>query len=167
MKKIIAIALCLLTVCALSVSAFADNVVSPTAETTFHITLQAGVPVDGISSVGTENIVIEGNHVTVTPDSAKGEFNSWTIYRADDKSVAKEGVDYVVVKGSLNEKEITIEPQTDLIICGNYDGKITDPATGNPKQDTSPKTGESIVLASAVAMLAAAAVVFGSKKISK
>lgn len=91
------------------------------------------------------------NELTAVADPGKGTFNSWSIYvvtyTPDGKKVynaAVAGKHYkIVVNGQpLSEAEmnakledllasgrITIIPLADLVICGNYNGKITSPKT--------------------------------------
>lgn len=148
--------------------------------------------------------VAVGSTVTVEPKSEYGEFDSWSIYVVSDATAAtagtakiinlaqtqkttaaKEGTDYKVVEGSLSSDDLSIEvlKEEKLIICGNYDGKITDPNeeaedageedTGDDKEaDTdkegetpkSSKTSDSSVVYAVFALLAAGAIVFGAKK---
>ncbi len=91
------------------------------------------------------------NELTAVADPGKGTFNNWSIYvvtyTPDGKKVyntAVAGKHYkIVVNGKpLTEAEmnanladllasgrITIIPLADIVICGNYNGKITSPKT--------------------------------------
>lgn len=118
----------------------------------------------------------ERNELTATPDPSKGTFNSWSIYvvtyTPDGKKVynaAVAGKHYkIVVNGQpltdeemnknleelLASERITIIPLADLVICCNYNGKIT-----------SPKTFDYTPFFIMLALLSLAGVAFASKKV--
>ncbi|MBO4468374.1 MAG: hypothetical protein J5766_03645 [Clostridia bacterium] len=115
------------------------------------------------------------NELTATADPSKGTFNSWSIYvvtyTPDGKKVYNAAVAgkhfKIVVNGNpLTEAEmnsrleellasnrITIIPLADIVICGNYNGKIT-----------SPKTFDYTPYFMILALLALAGVAFSTKK---
>lgn len=144
MKKIFAIVLCVMVMFSISVPAFADNIKSPVGEIFHEVTIRNGIGVEGVTVPDVATEVKDGNKVTVKVDPSKGDFDNWSIYLDYDNSKAVEGRDYTVVSGSLTGDTITIIPKTDLIICGNYDGKITDPNTGKPVDPDAPQTGSNI-----------------------
>lgn len=133
MKKIFAIILCVLVMCSICVPAFADNIKSPVGEKVHEVTIRNGT--------GFVTEVKDGDKVTIKFDPDMGNFDNWSIYLDYDNSKAVEGRDYIVVSGSLTSDTLTIIPKTDLIICGNYNGKITDPNTGKPVDPNAPETG--------------------------
>ena len=162
MKKIIAIVLALVAVLTLSVSAMAaNNSPVPTAKAT--VTIHSALCADGILQEGKAVTVEVGSTANIIKDDAEGKFDSWAIYKPDG-SVAVEGTDYVIVSGSLKDPSISITVLTDLIICGNYNGKITDPITGEKKDPVAPPTFDVTAVALAMVMLGAAAVVITAKK---
>ncbi len=168
MKKLIAFVLCILLICISTVTAFAA---SPTASTKVSVTLRKADGSSNVEKVDVAYTLDGGATVSVEANEADyGTFNSWSIYKvvsADAKPVpAVAGVDYKIIKGSLNDAEMSIEVYTDIIICGNYGGVVTDPlelSTPSDKSDTSPETGDITVVYAAL-VLAAAAVIFGAKK---
>lgn len=141
MKKIFAVILCVMVMFSISVPAFADNIKSPVGEEFHEVTVRNGIGVEGVTVPDVATQVKDGEKVTVKPDPEKGDFDNWTIYIDYDNSKAVEGRDYIIVSGSLTGENLTIIPKTDLIICGNYDGKITDPNTGDQKDPDAPQTG--------------------------
>jgi hypothetical protein len=141
MKKIFAAILCVLVMCSFCVPALADNIKSPVGEKVHEVTVRNGIGVEGVTVPDVATEVKDGDKVTVKPDPKKGDFDNWTIYLDYDNSKAVEGRDYIIVSGSLTGDTLTIIPKTDLIICGNYDGKITDPNTGKPADPDAPQTG--------------------------
>lgn len=162
MKKIVAIILALVAVLTLSVSAMAaNNSPVPTAKAT--VTIHSAVCADGILQEGKGVAVDIGSTVNIKKDDSEGKFDSWTIYKPDG-SVAVEGTDYVIVSGSLKDPAISVTVFTDLIICGNYNGKITDPITGDKKDPVAPPTFDAAAIALVALMFASAAVAFTAKK---
>ena len=168
MKKIFAVILCVAVALSLSVTAFA--VKSPVGEVVHEVTIRNGIGTEGVTVPDVATEVKDGNKVTVKVDPDKGDFDNWSIYLDYDNSKAKEGEDYTIVSGSLTGDTITIIPKTDLIICGNYDGKITNPNTGKPSDPDAPATGsdsgvaEMLVVGGAVLALAVALLVVGYKR---
>lgn len=165
MKKIIAVILCVLSICALSVTAFAAES-SPVAPTKVSVILRKGVGTQGI----------EKADVTYTPDAnavvsvkaaegTYGTFKSWSIYKHDG-TPAVANTDYQIVSGTAQSKEISIKLLSDVIICANYGNVITNPlSSSSGTTSTSPATGDVAVMYAAVVMLACAAVIFGTKKV--
>ena len=138
-----------------------------------------------------------GDKITVEANDKYGKFDSWSIYVISDvadlsangaaitgtakilnlaatqkAAAAKSGTDYKVVDGSLTSESLTVEILKDekIVICGNYDGKITDPLSGEAtvdsgkKDSNSPGTNDISVMYAVFALLAAGAIVFGVKK---
>lgn len=193
MKKIIALVLSVVMICCFSVTAFAAE--SPTATEKITVTVRKADITNPVGDVDVKYTHDKGATITVKADSKYGEFNSWSIYKveasvegtavaggeaglitlsavknlATTSKVVKavEGTDYDVVKGSLTSSELVIEAHTSLIICGNYDNKITDPNDTSiiDDSDDSDPTGDTAVYYIAIVILAAAAFAFGVKKI--
>lgn len=164
MKKIVAVLLALTAVFALSFSALAVN--SPVATVKVNVTVRAAQPKAGVDKVDTAVSLDKGTVVKVAPDSSKGKFDSWSVYKPDGTPAVK-GTDYEIIEGSLTSNEISIKANADLHICGNYNGKITDPLTGEAKTPDSPKTGDTVVACAAVMLLSAAFVLGAKKKLCK
>lgn len=193
MKKLIAIFLSLILVVAFSVTAFAAQ--SPVAKEQVTVVLRKAGGIKGVEKDDVKYTLDGGTEITVVADEAKyGTFNNWTIYKAETEATttatpvgggimtlsaavlnlatktttATAPADYEIVKGSLTSKELTILTHSDLIICGNYNNKVTDPASNSTASgtdtDESPKTGDVKALCAVIVMLASAAVVFGVKK---
>lgn len=156
MKKVWAMLLAVVMVFGLSVTAFAAE--SPVADVYYKVVL-----INGAGAKSDPQNIKKGVDFTATADSAKGTFNSWSIYKADG-TVAKDGTDYTVTSGSLTATTIVIKPLNAVIVCGNYDGKTTNPLTGEVNTSDSPKTGDFAVLYLSLIMLAAVGCGFVAKK---
>ena len=174
MKRLIALALAALIVCSLTVTAFAAG--SPVAPKVINTTIQKGT----INGATNNAATTDGNGtITVVADPTLGTFNNWTVFKVVDGTqqaaigdtaeikyvTAVEGTDYVIVAGSLTSSTMTVRPLTDLVICGNYNGKVTDPKTGEDSGSTAPKTGADVAILLAVAALALAGAGFATKKV--
>ena len=157
MKKLLAVLLCVIALFSIAVPAMAID--SPEGEQLVNVTV-ATVP-------GTKNPAKSykvKSIINAEADPNAGTFDSWTIYRPDG-SLAVEGTDYKYITGSAKATSISIEVSSDLIVCANYNGKGTDPITGDgKKQPDSPKTGEAVAVYATVLMLAGAAFTFAKKK---
>lgn len=166
MKKVLALVLCVAFLFTLSVTALATEE-SATAETKYEIIMRRGIGVSGVTENDSTTLINEGDSVVAKFDPSYGTFNNWTIYKrgTDGKIVpAVEGVDYILEDGTLlTSEQIKVQAKGDLIICANYNGEKTDPGVAS-KEGASPKTGDMSV-AYVVVMLAAAAIVFGAKKV--
>ena len=102
-------------------------------------------------------------------DKDKGDFDEWVIYKADGKTLAVEGVDYKIVKGSLTAEKLVIRPLKGVIICGNYDGVTTKPIVVKPDEEKddsnkAPQTSDNLATALSVVMIAALGVAVVAKK---
>lgn len=164
MKKIVAILLALTAIFALSFSALAVD--SPVATVKVNVTVRAAEVKSGIDKLDTAVSVDKGTVVKVAPDSSRGKFNSWSVYKADG-SLAVQGSDYELVEGTLTSSELSIKAQADLCVCGNYNGKTTDPITGEAKTPDSPKTGDTAVTCAVVMLLGAAFALSARKQLCK
>lgn len=157
MKKILAVLLCVVALFSIAVPAMAID--SPEGEQLVSIAV--------ITVPGTKNPAKSykiKSIINAEADPNAGVFDSWSIYRSDG-SIAVEGTDYKYVTGSVKATFISIEVSSDLVICANYNGMITDPVTGDgKKQPDSPKTGEAVAVYIVVLMLAGAAFTFAKKK---
>lgn len=165
MKRIIAVILCVVAICALSVTAFAAEQ-SPVAPAKVSIILRKGVGTQGIEKSDVTYTQDENSVVSVKADeSAYGTFKSWSVYKKDG-AAAVANTDYQIVTGTAESKEISIKVLADIIICANYGDVITDPLSASTvTTPTSPVTGDVVVMYAAIVMLASAAVIFGAKKV--
>ena len=103
----------------------------------------------------------KNNQLTVKPNPSFGKFDSWSVYlvvydEEGKKSFveAVEGIHYTIVEGSLTSDTLTVIPLADIVVCGNYNGKIT-----------SPKTGDYSVYFALIALLSLAGIAVTSKKV--
>lgn len=156
MKKIMAVLLATIMVLGLSVTAFAAD--SPVADEYYNV-----VVINGVGAKSDTQKIKKGVDYTVKADSAKGTFNSWTVYKTDG-TVAKEGTDYTVTSGSATSATFVIKPLNGVIVCGNYNSVTTNPLTGEANTSDSPKTGDFAVLYLSLIMLAALGCGFVAKK---
>ncbi len=156
MKKILAVVLCVVVLFSLSMTAFAVD--SPSGETVHNVTV-----ITKPGNNGSTTTHKKGEIIKVSADPTAGKFDSWTVYKKDG-SKAVEGVDYKYVEGGSKITPATLEIYSDLIVCANYDGKITDPITTQQKDDESPQTGDIATVAMMITLLASAAVCFAAKK---
>ncbi len=193
MKKIIALVLSIVLVCCFSVTAFAAD--SPVAGSKETVIIRKAVATgeDGADmKADVEYAVKDGAVITVKADETKyGKFDSWSIYKdtaaegtaAPAKSgimtlsvlnlatatapAAVEGTDYEIISGSLTSKELTVKINSDVIICGNYDGVITDPNVDGNKDDSSssPTTGDMTAFYAIAVILSLAVFAFSVKKV--
>ena len=170
MKKIIALLLTITLLFTLSLTAFAAQ--SPVGKEQITVVLRKGDGLKGALEPDVKYTLDGGAEVSVVANEKDyGEFKSWSIYKVvgDGKTeLAKSPEDYEIIKGGANLHELTILAHTDLIICANYDDKITDPlsqsSTSGTGTDESPQTGDEVALYAVIAMLAASLVLFGFKK---
>ncbi len=166
MKKLIALILSIVMVFCLSVTAFAAD--SPTANEKVTVTIRKA---DSTVNVDVQHSLDKGEEITVKADEAEyGAFASWSIYKltADSKTVeAVKGVDYEIVKGSLNDKELSIKLITSVIVCANYGDVVTNPLSNSNVDNSAsaPQTGDMTVAYAVIVMLAAVAFGFGVKKV--
>lgn len=189
MKKIIALVLCVVFVCALSVGVSAQD--SPVADKVYAVTTI--VPEEKADI--TDNVkpaivkVNDGGTITLTApaavksDDAETKFVGFKIYKkaaatgtaaANEGEVialanglveAVKGTDYDIVKGSLTDANVEIKPYTDLVVVATYKDVAIDPTTGVVTvQPESPATGSATAICFAIVGLAAAAVTFGAKR---
>ncbi len=160
MKKIIAILLCVAAIFCLAVPASAA-VKSPVGEQKIKITI-INIP----GTTGITEVYEVDDKVVAKFDPKAGKFDSWSFYLPDG-TLAVLNDDYIIVEGSKDTETVTVQSKVGhLIIVANYDGKITNPLTGEASKPTSPTTGNAVVIYAALVMLAGAAVVFSSKKVS-
>ena len=160
MKKVFAVVLAVILVMSLSVTAFAA-VQSPQGVSVYKVYVING---SGAKTQVTE--VTVGESITLTADPEMGKFDKWMIYKMDG-SLAVEGEDYTIVSGSLTTETITLIPLANIIITGNYNGKITKFDITND-EPVSPQTGDtSVVMLGAMMVLALAGAVVVKKQLAK
>ncbi len=169
MKKLLAAVLCIITVLTLSVSVFAEE--SPQSDKVVQVTVFNAVSVDGIAQVGKAQVIEKGEVFVVKADAAQGKLDSWSFYKIENNNLAAPkvsaavlGQDYDLVNCTNKDESITVKPYTTIVVCGNYNGMITDPTTGELKKSDSPATGNSGVIICTIVMLGAAVIAFGAKK---
>lgn len=166
MKKLIALVIAVLVICAVPAMAFAAN--SPSGEKVINVSVQKA-DIDG--SDKTQVTVKEGGSVSVKTDASVGTFNNWKIYKVTGTGTAAKyveavaGTDYTVVTGTLKDAALTVKPLTDIVICANYNNKLTDPKTGDMSEEA-PKTGASVALLAFVCTLSLAGAGVAAKKIA-
>lgn len=166
MKKLIALVIAVLVICAVPAMAFAAD--SPNAEKVYNVTVQKA-DIDGTDK--TQTTVKENGNVVVKADTAVGTFNSWKIYKLEGTGASAKyveavaGTDYTVVTGTLKDASLTVKPLTDIVICANYNNKLTDPKTGDMSEEA-PKTGASVALLAFVCTLSLAGAGVAAKKIA-
>lgn len=160
MKKVFAVMLAVVLVMSLSVTAFAA-VSSPEGVSYYKVYIING---DG-ADTEIQKVAV-GESVTLTADPKMGEFNKWMVYKADG-TTAVEGEDYEIVSGTMTSSPLTLIPLANIIITGNYNGKITHFEITND-EPTSPQTGDTIVYAlGAVMVLALAGATVAKKQLAK
>ena len=164
MRKLVSIALVLVMVFAMTVSASA--LISPGAKDHFGITVGTS-PSDGsLGSASTDKDSVqvtenEDGTVTLTAEEkGNGKFSHWEI----------EG-DYDIVEGSLTSKTIVIRPKSDIhaVAVFEEDGKkATADTTVKPNNsNTSPKTGDPMFIVFGLAVLVLGAGALAVKKIKE
>lgn len=172
MKKVFALILTLVLVFGMAVPAFAAK--SPNGTVYYKV-----VVIDGNDHADApqqsdkhENIthtnVTDGKALKAKADPVKGKFDGWKIYKADGKTVAVAGVDYKVLGAfSLSDEEIEIIPLATIVITANYNGVVTE--TIEVKDEAvSPPTGDAtVVVLSAVALIALCGVIVSKKQLAK
>ncbi len=170
MKKIFALILTLILIMGLTVPVFAAKSAGGQVYYTVvvidgngHKDAPAGTTPDNV----TKTLVKKGNSVTVKATASKGNFDGWTIFKADG-TVAVKDVDYKILGTStLLDSEIEILPYASIVIAANYNGIKTETIIFND-EDESPETGDStVVVLSAVALLALCGVVVAKKQLAK
>lgn len=151
MKKLLALVLALLTVAALSVTAFAapDPILSPVATEQYIVVvvIDENNPQKIIYNYK-EGLPLEQQEVLTftAPEMMEGNAFSQWVFLKKDGSVAKSGVDYVLVSQSLTQVQIKAVPGNDLIIAVKYEGKEINIEKAKEMFDepTSPQTGDTV-----------------------
>lgn len=159
MKKVFALIIAVILVMSLSVTAFAAKnspVVNP-----FN-TVQV---INGQGANTEIHKVNIGESVELVAKDNIGKFDGWKVYLTDG-TPAVPGTHYTIV-GNLTDKTIVLKPLTNLIVTGNYNGKDTTFKIQNGEA-TSPKTGDTAVVAIAsVMVLSLAGAVVAKKQMAK
>ncbi len=175
MKKFLALALALVLIMGLSLTAFAVN--SPVATqkaTVVSVLYNGATPKSEATTVGTA--------LTFTTEASKdgAAFTGWMIYKKDGSEAVKD-VDYKLVAvagayadeagykvaGTVVEANTTLKiiPLTDIIVTANYGTVVTDiKAAQAVFTDKAPAYGDTAVAALALVMFVALAGVCISKK---
>ena len=164
MKKIIALVLSIVMICCLSVTAFAAN--SPTASEKVTVTIRKGATANQEYKADVAYTVDGGTVLSLKADAQQGKFDNWTVYAEDGKALT-EGVDFVVVSGSLTSSEVSIKLIKSAIVCANYDNVKTDPKVPGSSDNSAnaPQTGDMTAVYAFVVMLGVVAFAFGAKKV--
>lgn len=170
MKKILALVLTLVLIMGLSVPVFAAKSAGGTVY--FKVVVVDGndhkdAPADTTPDNITHTNVVDGNSIKVKADDSKGDFDGWVIYKADGTPAVKD-VDYKVLGAfTLTDPEIEIVPLATIVITANYNGVKTEPITVND-EDESPETGDNtVVVLSAVALIALCGAAVAKKQLAK
>lgn len=170
MKKLLALVLTLVLIIGLAVPVFAAKSAGGTVY--FKVVVVDGnghkdAPADATPDNITHTTVVEGNKIKVTADESKGDFDGWVIYKADG-TVAVKDVDYKVLGAfTLADSEIEIIPLATIVITANYNGVKTETVIVND-EDESPETGDNtVVVLSAVALIALCGAVVSKKQLAK
>lgn len=170
MKKLLALVLTLVLIIGLAVPVFAAKSAGGTVY--FKVVVVDGnghkdAPADATPDNITHTTVVEGNKIKVTADESKGDFDGWVIYKADG-TVAVKDVDYKVLGAfTLADSEIEIIPLATIVITANYNGVKTETVIVND-EDESPDTGDNtVVVLSAVALIALCGAVVSKKQLAK
>ena len=172
MKKVFALILTLVFVFSMAVPAFAAK--SPNGTVYNKVVIVDGnahkdAPAQGDNK--NENIthttVVEGKSIKVKADPNKGKFDGWSIFKADGKP-AVAGVDYKILgASSLSDDEIEIIPLATIVITANYNDVVTETIIVED-EEVSPPTGDaSVVVLSAVALIALCGVIVSKKQLAK
>lgn len=160
MKKVFAILLAAVLVMSLSVTAFAAGS-SPEGVSYYKVYV-----INGNGAETESHKVPVGDEIELEADPDKGDFDGWSIYKADGSAAVK-GKDYEIVSGSLSKSPLIIIPMANLIVTGNYDGEDTDFEIDN-EEPTSPQTGDIAVYAlGAVMVLSLAGAAVAKKQLAK
>ncbi len=167
MKKVISLIVCVALVLTLSVSAFAaEKVQSPQVKGM----LRKGTGVQTILNIDTWYDMGGNVHAIVKANKEYGTFNSWTFFKEDGTKATKD-VDFNFVTGDEKSEQVEFTTKVSIIVCGNYNNTPTDPLkpssdTPEKKEEKSDKTGDIVIPVASVLLLAGAAFVFASKKVS-
>ena len=156
MKKGISFALVLVMVFALAASAVAAEYSSPTPESYFSIKVDTEGDGSGVSNKNKIKTTDEGEDaiVTLTAKEGKGKFDKWVI----------EGT-YDSVEGSEKTAVFKIRPHSDIRATAKFSGS-GDSSSGNTS-NTSPKTGDPLVVVIGLFALALGTAVLAVKKIKE
>lgn len=198
MKKLSALLLVAAIALCLCIPAFAVR--SPSANSVFSVQFFG---VDNVKDGARQNVKhgAKNNKVTINADPDKGTFDNWSIYIITTDSEGNRkykdatiSYDYELIindpniteadiEAKINEflkkKNLTVLPKSDIIICGNYNGKFTSPLDGkqyNTKEEIfkltppadkndSPKTGDNASLLFLFALLSFAGLTVCTKKV--
>lgn len=170
MKKILALVLTLVLIMGLSVPVFAAK--SAGGQVYFKVVVVDGndhkdAPAGTTPENITHNNVNDGNTIKLKATESKGTFDGWAIYKADGTAAVKD-VDYKILGAfALTDPEIEIVPLATIVITANYNGVKTEPITVND-EDESPETGDNtVVVLSAVALIALCGAVVAKKQLAK
>ncbi len=169
MKKVIAtlIAVMVLVASFATVTAFAAP--SPSAKPEYKIEITTYST--GEATEGTYTTLEDGSIQLDKAEDAEGTFKGWVINVIDDQGnavAAVEGVDYVVISGSLEDGTLVIKPLTDLVIKETYDvadAEDEKPAGDENDSEESPETGSKALASVAVLTMLSLAGAVAVKKV--
>lgn len=169
MKKVIAtlIAVMVLVASFATVTAFAAP--SPSAKPTFKV--EVTTYSTGEATEGTYTSLEDGSIQLDKAEDTDKTFTGWVINVIDEQGnavAAVEGVDYVVVSGSLDDETLVIKPLTDLVIKETYDVEVEDetkPEGDENDSEESPETGSKALASVAVLTMLSLAGAVAVKKV--
>lgn len=153
MKKFLAIMFSVLILATfMAVPAFAAG--SPSGELVYKVTVESFS--SGTASSG--NYVVEGDTIRLTvSDKSDYTFTGWVIDGV-------EGVDYEIVSGDLNSKELVIRPLADISVEESYDVKGSAGEGTTNDSDKAPQTGNGALALAVLCTAGAFVVMVASKK---
>ncbi len=135
MKKFLAILFSLVVLMTfMAIPTFAVN--SPSGSLVYDVDVESFST--GSATVGSYKVDGDTIILTAAKDS-KHTFTGWVIS-------GKEGVDYVIVSGSLDSKELVIRPLADLKIEESYDVKGSAGYGQSNDSDKAPQTGNNTLM---------------------
>ena len=170
MKKAIAILLTLIMIVGMAVPAFAAK--SPNGQEYFKVVIVDGndhkdAPAGEKHENITETLIVKNDKVIAKANPEKGKFNGWKIYKANGQPAVL-GVDYKIVGAfSLTDSEIQIIPLATIVITANYNGVKTETVIVNDEEEAPPMGDSTVVVLSAVALIALCGVLVSKKQLAK
>lgn len=164
MKRLITVALVIVMIFALGVTAFADSSPVPKEQYSIDVTYSPSDGSLGDASADKNTVIIDPSDdglVTITANVKDGKFSKWDIKG-----------EYDIVEGSLTTPKIVIRPHSDISANAIFekDGKPATPDTPSSSDGgsgTSPKTGDPLYMIIVFSILALGMGAFAVKKIKE